>query len=83
MIDLREYERLKARAADLERGASHAEGEHAAALKRLAKEFGCSSMAEAKKLLAALDEQEKAAADKFAKELTKFSAKWKHLEASK
>lgn len=76
MIDVKEFQRLKASVDRLKSEADRAEGAHVEHMRRLEKEFGCKNLAAAKKLLESLDRKARIADKKYRKLLDDFHAKW-------
>ena len=73
---LAKYIKWKERVEAAQEKATKAEGALGEVKKRLKKEFGCSSIKEAKTKLAQLEKQKEQAEKKFNKELKTFKEKW-------
>lgn len=79
MISLKEYEALRARQEDLQRRAERQKGARDEILKQLQKDFGCSTLKEARAKLAKMQEKEELLKAEFVKKLDALKDKWKHL----
>ena len=76
MIDLKTYNKLKAAVDEKQSEADKAAGAFEQALLQLKKEFGCSTVEEAKIKLAELEEKEKVTAKAYEKCLAEFIEKY-------
>lgn len=76
MINLEKYNRLKKKADDAKREADRAEGTLKALKDELKEEFGCSTLKEAKALLAELETEQEKAETRFNKELDAFEKEY-------
>jgi len=65
MADAEDYTALKTRIATLQREADRARGELDATMKRIADEYGCSSIKEAKAMMVKLTKEQQEAKQKF------------------
>lgn len=72
-----QYRKLKAEVERAKSDAERAQGALDQLMSRLEKEFECSSIKEAQKLLAELEAKEKAAKAAFQKAFTDYERKWK------
>jgi hypothetical protein len=71
-----EYKRLKKQAEQAKADHDRAQGQLDSALERMAEEFGCTTLAEAKTLQAKLDKAEAKAAAHYEKACAAFEAEW-------
>jgi len=75
-MSLKEYERLKTKVERLQREADRAAGIRDEKMDRLKEEFGCTSLAEARKLLKTVEQEAEEAEAKYAEALGAFKEKW-------
>lgn len=78
-LDLKTYAKLKAAAEEAQREADKAEGAFEQAMKALEKDFGCTSIGEARQLLADLEKREAKAVKAFNTALAEFEEKWREV----
>lgn len=76
MIDLKRYNELKNRVAELEREANRAEGALAQVMEKLSEEFECKSLKQADRLVAKLEKEAKEAEDEYDEAMKQFEKQW-------
>lgn len=74
-----DFERLKRKVAALQERKAQAEGALGELLRQLKKEFGCKTLAQARRLLVKLQDGERRAAVRYTKAKTEFERKWKKV----
>lgn len=81
MAKIDKYLRLKKQVETAQQRADQAEGALGEVTKQLKKEFGCSTLSEAKKKLKQLERQEASSKEEFDNAVEEFESKWnKNLE---
>ena len=84
MTVLKDYTNLKENVEEAEREANKAEGALEQVMKRLKKEFGCTTLEAADKKYGKMKKQAESAKEKFEKAVEEFEEKWSdELEAEK
>ena len=76
-VKLKTYTQLKEQVDAAQRRADKAQGEYDANMKRLKKEFSCSTLAEAKKKHKQLEKQEAGLTEKLESAIEDYQEKWK------
>jgi hypothetical protein len=76
MSELDSYLALKKEAEECQRAADKAQGEYEANLKRLKDEFGCPSLAQAKRKLLKLKKEEEELTEELKKGIAEYKEKW-------
>lgn len=79
MTELERLARLKADIADLRSEADKAQGALDRVLAELKKDFGCSSLKRARRLMARLERKDRVLAKRLDKALERFAREWGHV----